>query len=96
MALTFCILRECSGSVVECLTQDQGVAGLSLTGVTVLLSFSKTHLSWLSTGSTQKTCPCLTERLLMGGKESNQNLLYSGGFSHMYWYNKYGTAHCVV
>ena len=31
--LTF---RERSGSVVECLTQDRGAAGLSLTGITVL------------------------------------------------------------
>ena len=30
------ILRERSGLVVECLTRDQGAAGLSLTGVTVL------------------------------------------------------------
>ena len=30
------IVWECSGSVVECLTQDQGAAGLSLTGVTAL------------------------------------------------------------
>ena len=36
---------ERSGSVVECLTQERGVAGLSLTGVTVLWSLSKTHLS---------------------------------------------------
>ena len=28
--------RERSGSVVECLTQDRGVAGSSLTGVTAL------------------------------------------------------------
>ena len=46
--------RERSGSVVECLTQDQGVAGSSLTGVTVLWSLSKTHLSLLSSGSTQE------------------------------------------
>ena len=45
----------CLGSAVaECLTGDQAPAGLSLTGVTVLWSFSKTHLSWLSTGSTQE------------------------------------------
>ena len=37
--------RERSGSVVECLTQDQGAAGLSLTDVTVLWSLSKIHLS---------------------------------------------------
>ena len=24
------------------------------------------------------------------------DLLYSGGFSHTYSYNKYGTAHCVL
>ena len=39
------ISRECSGSVVECLTRDQRVAGSSLTGVTALWSLSKTHLS---------------------------------------------------
>ena len=31
--------RERSGSVVECLTRDQGAAGPSLTGVTALWSF---------------------------------------------------------
>ena len=36
---------ERSGSVVECLTQDQEAAGSSLTGVTALWSLSKTHLS---------------------------------------------------
>ena len=34
--------RECSGSVVECLTRGRGAAGLSLTA---LWSLSKTHLS---------------------------------------------------
>ena len=34
-----------SGSVVECLTRDQGAAGSSLTIVTALRSLSKTHLS---------------------------------------------------
>ena len=38
-------LWEHSGSVVECLTRDRGAAGLSLTGVTAMWSFSKTHLS---------------------------------------------------
>ena len=42
--------RERSGSVVECLTRDRGAAGSSLTGG----SLSKTHLSQLSTGSTQE------------------------------------------
>ena len=45
---------ERSGSVIECLTRDGGAAGLSLTGVTALWSLSKTHLSILSTGSTQE------------------------------------------
>ena len=47
-------LRERSGSMVECLTGDQEAAGSSLTGVTALLSLSKTHLSNLSTGSTME------------------------------------------
>ena len=37
--------RERSGSVVECLTQDRGAAGLSLISVTALWPLSKTHLS---------------------------------------------------
>ena len=37
--------RERRGSVVECLTRDRRAAGSSLTGVTALLSLSKTHLS---------------------------------------------------
>ena len=36
------------------------------------LSLSKTHLSQLSTGSTQEDLSLITERLLMGRKESNQ------------------------
>ena len=40
-----CFFRERSGSVVECLTRDQGAGGSSLTGVTALWSLSKTHLS---------------------------------------------------
>ena len=39
------IWREHSGSVVECLTRDGEAAGSSLTGVTVLWSLSKIHLS---------------------------------------------------
>ena len=37
--------RERRDSVVECLTRDREAAGSSLTGVTVLWSLSKTHLS---------------------------------------------------
>ena len=39
------LYRECSGSVVEFLTQDREVAVSSLTGVTALWFLSKTHLS---------------------------------------------------
>ena len=42
------------GPVVECLTRDRRAVGWSLTGVTALWSLSKTHLSQLSTGSTQE------------------------------------------
>ena len=38
-------VRECGGSVVECLTGDQEAMGSSLTSVTALWSLSKTHLS---------------------------------------------------
>ena len=37
--------RECSGSLVECLTRDCEAAGSSLYSVTALWSLSKTHLS---------------------------------------------------
>ena len=39
------ILRERSGSVVECLTRDRRAAGSSLYGVTALWPLGKTHLS---------------------------------------------------
>ena len=72
--------RECSGSVVECLTQDWEAPGSSLTGVTALWSLSKTHLPSLVLVQPRKTHPCLIERLLMGRKESNQtkNIFYTG------------------
>ena len=38
-------VRERSGSVVECLTRGRGAMRFSLTGVTVLWSLRKTHLS---------------------------------------------------
>ena len=46
--------------------------GSSLTGVTVLWSLSKTHYPSLVLVQPRKTRPSLTERLLMGRKESNQ------------------------
>ena len=63
---------ERSGSVVECLTRDRGAVGSSLTGVTALWSLSKPHYPSLVLVQPRKNRPCLTERLLMGRKESNQ------------------------
>ena len=53
--------KERSSSVVECSTRDRGFVGSSLTSVT-----SKTHLSLLSTGSTQEARPDITKKLLAG------------------------------
>ena len=64
--------RERSGSVVECLTRDRRAAGPSLTGVTALWFLSKTHFPSLVLVPPRKICPYITERLLMGRKESNQ------------------------
>ena len=66
------LIVERSGSAVECLTRDRGAADLSVTSVTALWSLSKTHYPSLVLVQPRKTRPCLTERLLMGRKESNQ------------------------
>ena len=65
-------IRECSGSLVECLTQDRGTAGWSLTSVTPLCPWARHINPSLVLVQPRKTHPCLTERLLMGRKESNQ------------------------
>ena len=64
-------LRERSGSVVECLTQERGAAGSSLTSITALLPWARTLILALLV-QPRKTRSFITERLLMGGKESNQ------------------------
>ena len=65
--------RERCGSVVECLTRDRKAAGSSLTGVTALWFLSKTHIyPSLVLVQPKKTRLYITERLLMGRKESNQ------------------------
>ena len=48
------LYREHSGSVVECLTRDRGAVGSSLHRHHCVVSLSKTHVSLLSTGSTQE------------------------------------------
>ena len=57
--------------MVECLTRDRRAAGSSLTGVTVV-SLSKNINPSLVLVQPRKTRPFITERLLMGRKESNQ------------------------
>ena len=66
------LVREPSGSVVECLTQDRGAAGSSLTGVTALCPWARHINPSLVLVQPRKTCPFITERLLMGHKEPNQ------------------------
>ena len=63
---TSILIPESSGSVVECLTRDRVAAGLSLTGVKGLWSLSKTHLSQLSTGSTQEDLSLFYSKIVDG------------------------------
>ena len=50
----YTIPKECCGPVIECLTQNRGVADSSLTGRYCVVSLIKTHLSLLNNGSTQE------------------------------------------
>ena len=61
------ICRECSGSVVECLTRDRGASPASW-----VVSLSKNIYPSLVLVQPRKTRPFITERLLMGHKESNK------------------------
>ena len=65
-------IRERSGSVLECLTQDQGAAGSSLTGVTVLCPCARHINPYLVLVQPRKTLPYISERLFLGRRESNQ------------------------
>ena len=67
-----CVIWERSGSVAECLTRDRGAAGSSLTGVTALCPWARHMYPSLVLVQPRKTRPFITERLLMGRKESNQ------------------------
>ena len=64
-----------SGSVVECLTWDREAAGSSLTGSLRCGTWARHIYPSLALVQPRKTRPCLTERLLMGPKESNQTKL---------------------
>ena len=58
--------------MVECLTRDRGAWDSSLNSVTVLCPRAR-HINPSSVlVQPRKTCPFITERLLMEHKESNQ------------------------
>ena len=58
--------------MIGCLTRDRGAAGSSLTGVTALCRRARHINPSLVLVQPRKTHPYITERLLMGRKESNQ------------------------
>ena len=57
---------ECSGSVVECLTHDRGVVGLSLSSITALCRWARHINPCLVVVQPRKTRPNMTEKLLTG------------------------------
>ena len=61
-----------SGSMEETLTQERGATGKSLTGVTALCPWARHINPSLVLVQPRKIGPFITERLLMGRKESNQ------------------------
>ena len=72
--LILCFLWERSGSMVECLTRDREAAGFEPHRRHCIVVFEQdTFYPSLVLVQPRKTRPCLTERLLMGHKESNQN-----------------------
>ena len=58
--------------MAQCLTRELGAAGLSLTGVTVLCPYARHINPSLVLVQPRETRPYITERLLMGRKESNK------------------------
>ena len=64
--------RERSGSEVECLTRDRGAAGFEPHRRHCVVSLSKNINPSLVLVQPRKTRPFITERLLMGHKESNK------------------------
>ena len=64
--------------MVECLTQDRRATGSSLTGVTVLWSLTRHIYLSLVLVQPMKARPYITERLLMGRKESNKKNVFPG------------------
>ena len=69
--------RERCCSVVECLTRNRKAAGSSLTVATALCLRARHINPSLVLVQPRKTCPYITERLLMGPKESNNLTIQS-------------------
>ena len=88
--------------MVECLSRDREAAGSSLTSVSPFCPWARHINSSLVLVQPRKTCPYITERLLMGRKESNKqnkyiniNPLYTNVFFLLGWYNKLGIVCCA-
>ena len=76
--------RECSGSLVEFLTQDRRGHGFEPHQHYCVVSSSKNINTSLVLVQPRMTRPFITERLLMGLKESNQTntIMHSYGPKH--------------
>ena len=72
-------MLERNGSVVECLIRDQKGSGFVPHRCHWIVSLSKNINPSLVLVQPRKTRPYITERLLMGGKESNQ-INFPNGF----------------
>ena len=70
--LTKAFQEERSGSVLECLTWDRGVGGLSLNKGTVLGTWARHFILCLVLVQPRKTRPDMTEQMLTGMKASKQ------------------------
>ena len=81
--------RERSGSVVERLTRDRRDPGFEPHRRHCVVSLSKNINPSLVLVQPRKTCPFITERLLMGRKESNQTNKQQTAQMVGYCYNKY-------
>ena len=72
MSAAYICYRERSGSVIECFARDRGAVGSSLTGITTLCPLARRINPSLALVQPKKTRPDITEKLLLGCKESNQ------------------------
>ena len=75
------IYWESSDAVVVCLTQDQGAEGSSLISITVLCLVARHINPTLVLVQPRKTLPYITEKLLMGCKESNKQKMHKKLYS---------------